>query len=281
MSVIEHLQQLGFSEYEIKAYIALLQQHPLNGYALAKASGIPRPNVYGVLQKLEERGAVVAVNVAAGVLYSPIAPDRLIRLLSNHINEVLVAAKRELEALAIPVQQTYVQNIQGSDQLLDHARDLITSASERLLIALWLPEAAALAASLAQAQARSVVITTLCYETCEQECGGCQGSIYRYHVAPDQHMRQLIVIRDDTEMLIGTLGKPVTAIRTHQTSLIEMTTWYLRHSIALAAVLTDVGSTLEATLKPETRQILRVIGHGESWLEYMRQLVGSDQTSSK
>src|SRR5215204_79949 len=83
MSVIEHLQQLGFSEYEIKTYIALLQQHPLNGYALAKASGVPRANIYGVLQKLEERGAVVAVNVAAGVLYSPITPDRLIRLLSN------------------------------------------------------------------------------------------------------------------------------------------------------------------------------------------------------
>ena len=54
------LQQLGFSEYEARAYLALLQRNPLNGYELAKVSGLPRANVYAVLQKLEsfatERG---------------------------------------------------------------------------------------------------------------------------------------------------------------------------------------------------------------------------------
>ena len=40
--VVELLQQLNFSEYEARAYIALLQHNPLNGYALAKESGIPR-----------------------------------------------------------------------------------------------------------------------------------------------------------------------------------------------------------------------------------------------
>jgi sugar-specific transcriptional regulator TrmB len=43
MNVIE---QLGFSEYETKAYITLLQQHPLNGCALAKVSGLnPAPAI--------------------------------------------------------------------------------------------------------------------------------------------------------------------------------------------------------------------------------------------
>jgi len=50
------LQQLGFSEYEARAYLALLQRNPLNGYELAKVSGLPRANVYAVLQKLEDRG---------------------------------------------------------------------------------------------------------------------------------------------------------------------------------------------------------------------------------
>jgi hypothetical protein len=38
------LQQLGFSEYEARAYLALLQQNPLNGYELAKVSGLPHKN---------------------------------------------------------------------------------------------------------------------------------------------------------------------------------------------------------------------------------------------
>lgn len=277
--MIEQLQQLGFSEYETKTYTALLGQHPLNGYALAKVSGVPRANIYGVLQKLEERGAVVAVNTAEGVVYSPIAPDDLIRRLGSHLSEVLAAAQRGLEALATPVKQTYVQNVQGGEQLLEHARDLINAAHERLLIALWQPEAGALAEALTQAQARGVAINTLCCQACAQECGSCRGSIYRYRVTPDQQMHGLIIIQDDAEMLVGTTGAQGTAIRTRQLGLIEMTVWYLRHSITLAAVLTDLGGALEAALSLETRQLLNAIGQGDSWLEYVQRLVVSGLTA--
>ena len=277
--MIEQLQQLGFSEYETKTYTALLQQHPLNGYALAKLSGVPRANIYGVLQKLEERGAVVAVNTAEGVVYSPIAPDALLRRLGSHLSEVLAAAQRGLEALVTPVKQTYVQNVQGGDQLLEHARDLINAANERLLIALWQQEAGALTEALAQAQLRGVAINTLCCQACAQECGSCQGSIYRYRITLDQQAHGLIVIQDDDEMLVGTTGAQATAIRTHQLGLIEMTVWYLRHSITLAAVLTDMGGALESALRPETRQLLRGIGQGDSWLEDVRRLVESGLTA--
>jgi HTH-type transcriptional regulator, sugar sensing transcriptional regulator len=277
-SIIEQLKQLGFSEYETKAYIALLQQHPLNGYALAKVSGIPRANIYSVLQKLEEHGAVVAINAAGGVVYSPIAPNDLIRHLGSHIGTVLVAAQRSLEALTTPIKSTYVQNIQGSDQVLEQARNLIDTACERLLIALWQPEAAALTEALEQAQARGVRINMLCCQACSQECGNCQGSVYRYRITPDQQTHGLIVIQDEHEMLAGTIGGQATAIRTRQPGLIEMTLWYLRHSIMLAAILIDTGDTLEASLRPQTRQLLSVIGQGDSWLEYIRRLVESGLT---
>lgn len=276
--MIQQLQQLGFSEYEAKAYIALLQEHPLNGYALAKLSSVPRANIYGVLQKLEERGAVVAVNTAAGTVYSPIAPQVLIHRLGSHIGDVLSAAQRGLEALAAPIKQTYVQNLQGGDQLLENARDLINTANERLLIALWQPEAGALAEALAQAEARGVAIHMLCCQACAQECGSCQGSVFRYRVTPDQQTHGLIVIHDDDEMLVGTTGTEATAIRTRQPGLIEMTAWYVRHSITLAAILTDLGGTLDAALRSETHQLLTVIGQGDSWLESVRRLVEGNLT---
>jgi sugar-specific transcriptional regulator TrmB len=271
--VIDQLQQLGFGEYETKAYVALLQQHPLNGYALAKASSVPRANIYGVLQKLEERGAIVAVNAAGGVVYSPIAPNDLIRRLSTHIEAVLMAAQHGLDALATPVQQTYVQNLRGGDQLFEHATELINAANERLLIALWQPEANTLTEALARAQARGVDIQMLCSQACAQECGSCQGNIYRYHITPDQQAHELIVIQDEYEMLVGAVGEQATAIRTRQPGLIRMTVWYLRHSITLAAVLVDMGDGLENAVSPETRRLLRVIGHGDSWLEYVQRLV--------
>jgi HTH-type transcriptional regulator, sugar sensing transcriptional regulator len=46
------LQELGFGEYEARAYYELLQHNPLRGYQLAKVSGIPRPHIYSVLEVL-------------------------------------------------------------------------------------------------------------------------------------------------------------------------------------------------------------------------------------
>ena len=273
VEIIHQLQELGFSEYETKAYVALLQQHPANGYAIAKRSGVPRANIYGVLQKLEERGAVIPVTVAEGVVYSPISPDDLISRLGNHIAEVLASAQQSLKALATPIEQTYVQNVQGYDQMLEHVRELIGTAHQQLLIALWQPEAGALAEALAHAQTSGVAITILCCQACPQECGGCQGSVYRYRVTPDQQVHGLIVIQDECEMLVGTTGINATAIRTRQSGLINMTAWYVRHSITLAAILTDLGGTLESTLQPDTRQLLYTIGQGASWLEHIQRLV--------
>jgi hypothetical protein len=66
------------------------------------------------------------------------------------------------------------------------------------------------------------------------------------------------------------------AVRTRQRLLIELATWYIRHSIALAAILNDLGSGLEQFLAPETRSILASLetnGHGKGWLEHMVRLV--------
>ncbi|MBN1935168.1 MAG: TrmB family transcriptional regulator, partial [Anaerolineae bacterium] len=38
---IEQLVKIGFSEYEAKAYIALLRENPITGYQLSKLSGVP------------------------------------------------------------------------------------------------------------------------------------------------------------------------------------------------------------------------------------------------
>jgi len=38
---IEKLIALGFSEYEAKAYVALLRENPVTGYQLSKLSGVP------------------------------------------------------------------------------------------------------------------------------------------------------------------------------------------------------------------------------------------------
>src|SRR5262245_36741352 len=177
------LQQLGFSEYEARAYLALLQRNPLNGYELAKTSGIPRANIYTVLQKLQERGAVVRLDLPNGTRYAPIAPSELTQQVATRFQHTLNAVQAALEDLATPPDAEYVWNIRGYQTLLDHAHAVLDAAQGRLLVAIGHQEASALAEPLAQAATRGVELVTLCLDECPQECGNCRGTICRYCAA--------------------------------------------------------------------------------------------------
>ena len=55
----------------------------------------------------------------------------------------------------------------------------------------------------------------------------------------------------------------------------------MRHSIALATVVADLGDKLPQLLNPQTLEVLSTIGPIGSggWLEYMEQVLNSSGTS--
>lgn len=297
MEIIQVLQRLGFGDYEARGYVALLQRSPLNGYELAKASGLPRANVYSVLDKLEERGAVVRLDTPSGTRYSAVPPSELVGHIGSRFSKNLDAAQRMLEEMAAPPEYEYVWNARGYESLLDHARTIIDSAQRRLLVATWTQEAHALAGNLAAAEERGVEVTTLCLRACAAECGGCRGAIFRYRLAPEYGSRWLVLVQDETEALAGEVGHGDEAftVRTRQRLLVELSAWYIRHSIALAGVVSDLGEQLPDLLSPQTLTSLASLGPGgyrqgedgeggedmgindpgasAGWLEYMQQAI--------
>jgi len=278
--IVTLLQRLGFGEYEAKAYVSLLKRNPLNGYELAKASGLPRANVYAVLQKLEERGAVVRLDTPEGARYAPVSPKELTQRLGSRFQEALHEARDSLEKITVPAEHEYVWNARGYLVMQEHASACVDATRKRLLVAVWPEEALAIADNVARAEARGVEITTLCLAACAKECGGCRGRVYRYRVAPEKRARWLVLVADETEVLAGEIGQGEEAltVRTRQRVLVELAAWYIRHSIALATLLSDVGSRLKHLLKPETKSVLASVGPGEQkagWLEHMHQLLSS------
>ena len=274
------LQELGFGDYEARAYVALLQHNPVNGYELAKASGIPRANVYAVLQKLEERGAVVRSAKPDGVRYAPVPPSELIQRLGHRVQDLLQTAHDALDDLSSPADQTEIWNVRGYTALLEHARSLIDATHQRLLVAIWPEEARALAAPLAQAEARGAQVTTLCLTACPTPCGGCRGQIYPYRTVLEPSNRWLVLVPDGAEVLAGEIGprEETLAVRTHQGLLVELVSGYIRNTIALAAVLHDLGGHLDDLLTPRTHATLEALGPRRSntgWLEHMRRLLSN------
>jgi hypothetical protein len=277
MEILSALQRLGFAEYEARAYVALVRRSPLNGYELAKASGIPRANVYGVLERLAARRAAVRVDEPGGTRYAPVPPEELLRRLGGELRQVTEDALEALEALESATEYEAVWNVRGHAALLDQARAALHAAQRSLLLAVWPDEAMELATDVSDATARDVEVTTLCMAACERECGACAGTVYRYRATADGAPRRLVIVSDDAEVVAGEIGAggETHSVRTRQPLLVDMCGSTVRTSIALAAVVADLGTRFDAALAPQTRALIAgaaPLGDTGSFLDRMRAL---------
>jgi DNA-binding transcriptional ArsR family regulator len=283
--VLEKLAQLGFGEYEARAYLGLLAHSPVNGYELARQSGVPRGSIYGTLARLEEKGAVTRLEESDGTLFAPVAPDQLLQQFAGRFQRTLGYLERRLEELAKLDQgePDQVWNMRGYGSVVDHARALTGSAQSRLSLAVWPQESAALSDDTAAAAARGVDVRTLCLANCPQECRHCRGHVHRYDLASPEDKRWLVLIPDGREVLaaeISDVGASASAVRTRQRLLVDLAESYIRQSIALAAITSDLQSGLVSGLSTETRDVLASLQPAAGvagWLREFWQLLGSDR----
>lgn len=256
------LQQLGFTEYEARAYIVLVKQGGLNGYQLAKHSGIPRANIYAVAGKLLERGAVTRSQGSRGQLYQAVAPGALLRSIRAGQQRALKAADRAFAHMDEAREPAMVFNLRGGE-LLVRARQLIDACQSSLSLAIQQPEAAALADALQGAHARGVAITTLCLEACQTPCGGCQGQLHRFQLAPRDGSRWLVMAVDTEQALVGRFSGPdVEGLVTGQHLVIELVDAYIRQSLTLATLGDELAGRFQGLLSEQAQQLLETL-HSE------------------
>ena len=280
--VIEQLQRLGFTQYEALAYVALLKENPLNGYELARQSGIPRPNIYPVLQKLEERGAVLRMDTPEGVRYTPLSPDNLISKLNHQYQGVLEAASSALGEISTPASVETILNLRGYDTLLEHARLLLGSARANLYLITWPEEAQALGDALREAHQRGVRSVTLCPKACSRICPNCQGDLFRIPVSPAADSRWLVVVQDGVELLAGEIDPQHEAqgVRSRQEMLINLTTGYIQNSTALAQIVRDIGGRLDGLVTAQTLEQIETLQFSDRWFDTLRQRIQPREKSN-
>lgn len=251
------MQALGFTEYEARAYATLVREGPLTGYQLARHSGIPRANIYAVVDKLLERGAVLRASASDGQHCQAVPPAVLLRSIHARQQRTLKAADRAFAQLAGAEPPTTVFNLRG-DELIARARQVIDACESTLSIAIQQPEAAALADVLQHAHARGVAITTLCLEACERPCAGCQGHLHRFQLAPQDGSRWLVLSADGGQAVVGRCNGPAAeGLVTAQHLVIELVDAYIRQSVALATLGSELAGRFEGLLSEQAKQLLQ------------------------
>lgn len=277
-SIFDSLTELGLTRYEAQAYGALLETSPLNGYEVAKASGVPRPNIYGVLDRLVERGAIMRVDEAGGLKFVPVASDEFLQRLRARFDTTLSDAEASLAQIRAKRRWEPVANSSGYEATVELARSLVRAGRKELLLAVWPEEAALLEREAQAAEARGVKVTSLCLAGCPHPCGHCAGEVYRYRVDPGKRARWLVLTADNRDMLSAEVEPNDTrAVRTSQRLLVELAAWYIRHTIALASLARDLSSEDGKAPSAETLQVLRSIGSagaGHEWLSQIHEVIG-------
>jgi len=95
-SVVEKLKRVGLTEYEAKAYLALLNTHLSTATQASEKSGVPRTKIYFVLEALRNKGWV---HVYSGVplLFKAIQPLRVFEKAKADYAEFLESVKLTLK----------------------------------------------------------------------------------------------------------------------------------------------------------------------------------------
>ncbi len=129
---LKALKELGLSgEYEVQAYVALVDGGPLTASEVSAKSKVPFSRVYDVLGRLEEKG-FIQVGRGRPTSYTAKAPTEVVRLVQLSIEERIV---RSSKTVVEELQPRYEQETQASprDVWLLHGRAAIIAKAIEML----------------------------------------------------------------------------------------------------------------------------------------------------
>ncbi|WP_420596034.1 TrmB family transcriptional regulator [Deinococcus sp.] len=134
MSAVIHLQALGLTEYEARAYTALLALGRAVPARVARQAGIPRPKIYETLERLEGRG--LAARVGQNPLeYAPLSAREYLARARRSFDDRLGALDRDLSRLAPDPAPEAVYHLYGEAAIIAICEDLTLNARGSVVMA--------------------------------------------------------------------------------------------------------------------------------------------------
>jgi sugar-specific transcriptional regulator TrmB len=235
---LQLLKDAGLSGYEAKAYLALLAAgEPLNGYEVAKGSGVPRSTVYETLGKLVSRGAAFEVGDSTdSVSYVPLPSEALIGRLRRQTNETIAGLETALPSIGSALAARVVQHLTGRADVISRAIDVIESARRSLWLSIWPQEGSDLIDAVEAAVDRQVEVFTIAYGDLSALPGRVYAHSYSSPEVVEQRLqcRLSIVVADHEQAMIGGVtSDAVWGMWSDDRAVALLAAEHVRHDIAL------------------------------------------------
>ena len=222
------LRDLGLSEYEARAYRALLNTGPTTAKQLSRASDVPMGRIYDVLNALEQYNLVRSQAASRPKKYVGVEPatalDRLLegkrRELQEQVaqyEEIVEELSGELEA-ADPVEEQFWTAAVGTEDTIDLLLERLAAADQTITMAATDPSAQfdtrgvgdRVLEELERALERDVVVRILMSHSLVEALSPAVGRRYRgrlqdhadFRVRTSEVVRGTFHLIDDVEVCI-------------------------------------------------------------------------------
>ncbi|WP_265108160.1 TrmB family transcriptional regulator [Halosolutus halophilus] len=140
---LEAFERLGLTSYEAKVFIGLHRIGSGTARDVARAVDVPRSQVYGVAETLEERG-LLEVQQSNPIRYRPVSVDEAREILRDRFETEQERAFEYVEDVRTEPngqeEQEDIWTVRGSDRVDDRVVDLLSDADRRIVFGTRLPE---------------------------------------------------------------------------------------------------------------------------------------------
>ncbi len=243
--IIDNLMIMGFTEYEAKVYLALLNQHPASAYSISQVSGVPHARVYDITRRLIDKGAAILAKKEPN-LFSPLAPEELITKLKKEHGKSINSLEKQLGKVSFSSDFDPVWHFTKPEDAVSMARDIILKASEKIYLSIWDKELQELLPALKKANKKGVEINFLIYGEAKVDFG----TVYHHNTEKIKDLgelgRNLDCVVDSNYCITGSLGQKgnCRVVWTQNKGLIKSIEEYIVHDFYLAEVQKHFGPEL-------------------------------------
>lgn len=256
--LVRSFSHLGLTGYEARAYIAMLQRHPVNGHEVSRLSGVPGPKIYETLNRLTAKGLAVPLETDP-VTYEPLPYAEFLKYKENDLNSNIRFLQENLDKLVTTESPQMVWRIPGCGGLLARAAEIINNSREEILVSLWEDQAKVVGDPLARAVERGVKVYSLQFGPKILNAGKVYAHILLDTVY-QRHGNEMTLVADNRYGFFMNLmpGGEWEGYWTCNPGVIRMVTNYIRHDIYVNILVEKYSDVIFRDFGPQLEGLLNL-----------------------